>query len=62
MTDTRESAVDFDAPIERRHTASVKWDRYRDRDILPLWVADMDFASADVIVRRAKSGFKLAID
>lgn len=51
MIDKRESVVDFDAPIERRHTASVKWDRYRDRDILPLWVADMDFASADVIVR-----------
>ncbi|WP_298139392.1 MalY/PatB family protein [Acidiferrobacter sp.] len=42
---------DFDTPIERRHTGSVKWDRYRDRDILPLWVADMDFASPDVIVR-----------
>ena len=41
----------FDVPIERRNTGSVKWDRYRDRDILPLWVADMDFASPDVIVR-----------
>lgn len=35
---------DFDTLQERRHTNSVKWDRYGDRDVLPLWVADMDFA------------------
>lgn len=35
---------DFDTEHERRHTASVKWDRYGGRDVLPLWVADMDFA------------------
>jgi cysteine-S-conjugate beta-lyase len=35
---------DFDAPIERRETASFKWDMYAG-DVLPLWVADMDFAS-----------------
>lgn len=35
---------DFDTPQERRHTNSVKWDRYGNRDVLPLWVADMDFA------------------
>ncbi len=43
--------IDFDAVIERRNTDSVKWDRYRDRDILPLWVADMDFASPPVVIR-----------
>lgn len=41
----------FDAVIERRNTDSVKWDRYRERDILPLWVADMDFASPPAVVR-----------
>ena len=40
---------DFDAPIERRGTASFKWDLYAD-DVLPLWVADMDFASPPPVV------------
>lgn len=40
----------FDEIVERRGTSSVKWDKYGDRDILPLWVADMDFrAPAPVI-------------
>ena len=40
---------DFDAPIERRGTASFKWDLYGDA-VLPLWVADMDFASPPPVV------------
>ncbi|MFM8283373.1 MAG: MalY/PatB family protein [Planctomycetaceae bacterium] len=28
---------------DRRGTGSEKWDRWPDRDILPVWVADMDF-------------------
>ncbi len=40
---------DFDAPIERRGTASFKWDLYPG-DALPLWVADMDFASPPQVV------------
>ncbi len=35
---------DFDQIISRRNTDSVKWNQYPD-DVLPLWVADMDFAS-----------------
>ena len=35
---------DFDRPIERRDTDSQKWQKYAGKDILPLWVADMDFA------------------
>ncbi|MDH5298415.1 MAG: PatB family C-S lyase, partial [Desulfobulbaceae bacterium] len=41
---------DFDTPMDRRHTASLKWDRYQGRDILPLWVADMDFAAPPPVV------------
>ncbi len=37
---------DFDRIIDRRHTDSVKWRRYED-DVLPLWVADMDFVSPE---------------
>jgi len=39
------SSFDFDRPIDRRGTSCVKWDRYGGRDVLPLWVADTDFAS-----------------
>ena len=35
---------DFDTIIDRRGTGSLKWDRYAGQDILPMWVADMDFA------------------
>jgi len=40
----------FDTPIARRGTASFKWDMYEDEP-LPLWVADMDFASPPPVVR-----------
>nr|WP_314423281.1 PatB family C-S lyase [uncultured Erwinia sp.] len=42
-------AFDFDQRIDRRHSDSLKWRKYGDRDILPLWVADTDFRSADCI-------------
>lgn len=35
-----DSSGDFDSIIDRRGTASEKWDRYSGRDIIPLWVAD----------------------
>jgi cystathionine beta-lyase len=41
---------DFDTPIDRSATASVKWNKYGGRDIIPMWVADMDFACAPAIV------------
>lgn len=51
---------DFDHAPDRRGTDSVKWGRYAGRDILPLWVADMDFAVAPVITdalrRRVEHG------
>ena len=40
-----DESFDFDTIIERRNTNSVKWDAYGSRDIIPLWVADMDFRS-----------------
>ena len=41
---------DFDRVIERRHSDSVKWGLY-DEDVLPLWVADMDFPSPEPVIR-----------
>jgi cystathionine beta-lyase len=40
----------FDRSIARRGTASFKWDLYEDAP-LPLWVADMDFASPPPVVQ-----------
>ena len=40
---------DFDRPVERRGTDSHKWQRYGG-DVIPLWVADMDFVSPEPIV------------
>lgn len=39
----------FDEEVDRSNSDSIKWDRYRDRDILPMWVADSDFLVAPVI-------------
>jgi len=43
-------AYDFDRVIERRHTESSKWRKYGE-DVIPLWVADMDFASPAPVIR-----------
>jgi cystathionine beta-lyase len=43
-------AFDFDTVPERRGTDSQKWQKYAGRDILPLWVADMDFRSPPAVI------------
>ena len=40
----------FDQIIDRRHSDSTKWRCY-DEDVLPLWVADMDFRAAEPVIR-----------
>ena len=39
----------FDQAISRLHTNSMKWEKYAGKDIIPMWVADMDFAIAEPI-------------
>jgi len=41
---------DFDQRIDRRHSESAKWHRY-DEDVVPLWLADMDFRSPEPVIR-----------
>ncbi len=41
--------TDFDRIIDRCGTASAKWAKYAGRDVIPLWVADMDFAAPPVV-------------
>lgn len=40
----------FDQPLDRRASDSIKWGKYAGRDILPLWVADMDFAAPPAVI------------
>lgn len=51
---------DFDTPVDRHDTDSVKWGKCIDCEELPLWVADMDFKTApaivDALVSRAHHG------
>ena len=41
---------DFDTPVPHTGTDSQKWQKYAGRDVLPLWVADMDFKSSPAIM------------
>jgi cystathionine beta-lyase len=45
-----DTGFDFDAPVDRRGTASLKWEKYKGRDIIPLWVADMDLRSPPAVI------------
>ncbi len=41
---------DFDRRIDLRSTDCARWRTY-DEDVIPLWVADMDFASPQPVIR-----------
>ena len=50
----------FDEIIPRRNTNSVKWDLAENQEVLPMWVADMDFRTAppviEALARRVQHG------
>ena len=45
---------DFDEIVPRRGTNSYKWDSAANADIIPLWVADMDFRTAPAVTEALK--------
>lgn len=49
---------DFDQPVNRKNTQSYKWDQterlFGSQDILPMWVADMDFPSPPEVIEALK--------
>ena len=45
---------DFDKITQRRGTNSYKWDSTDDKEVLPMWVADMDFQTAPCIINALK--------
>lgn len=46
----RRVKYDFSNCPERGGTGSLKWERHAGRDVLPMWVADMDFISPPEVV------------
>src|SRR5699024_4483443 len=48
----------FDEVVDRRGSDSIKWNHLEEnfgtKDILPMWIADMDFKSADEIIDALK--------
>ncbi|MDX1809076.1 MAG: PatB family C-S lyase [Sulfurospirillaceae bacterium] len=51
---------DFDKRIDRLGTHCAKWDKYQDQDVIPAWVADMDFHSPsclnEALIKRVEHG------
>ena len=45
----------FDEPTTRRNTNSYKWDSGSADDVIPLWVADMDFKTAPPIIETLRN-------
>ena len=42
--------MDFESDLDRTHIFSKKWGKFKDRDILPLWIADSDYQTAPVVI------------
>jgi cysteine-S-conjugate beta-lyase len=57
---TTRTDFDFDTSVDRCGTASEKWARYETRNVLPFWLADMDFTSPPAVIealhRRVEHG------
>lgn len=60
-TNPCESVFNFDKPVARDNTDSAKWQHYQreaeaqGREILPMWVADMDFVSPPAVLDALKA-------
>ena len=52
--DVNMKKYDFDGIVSRRNTSSYKWDSSDNPDVLPMWVADMDFRTAPAITEALK--------
>lgn len=53
-------SFDFDQSIDFTGSDSRKWRKYAGRDVIPLWIADMDFAAppavTEALARRVARG------
>ena len=46
----QQDVFDFETHVDRADTGALKWDKYTGKDVIPLWVADMDLKTAPAIV------------
>ena len=44
------TSFDFSTAPDRAGSDSIKWRRYAGRDVIPMWVADMDFAAPPAVL------------
>lgn len=55
MRKEKNNMSQFDAGVRREGTHCLKWDERKDvfgrEDVIPLWVADMDFAAPEPVIR-----------
>lgn len=42
--------LNFDQWVDRSHSDSVKWNKYKNQDVIPLWVADTDFTAPPQVI------------
>jgi cystathionine beta-lyase len=60
FVDSSSMMFDFDHVPDRRGSDSMKWQKYENKDVLPMWVADMDFPSPPPVIealrRRVEEG------
>ena len=50
----------FDDCPDRRNRPGLKWGKYSGKDIIPLWVADMDFRAPPAVIQAAREEADLA--
>lgn len=46
---------DFEEKHDRSGTDAFAWDRFKDRDVIPMWIADMEFQTAPAVVEALRS-------
>jgi cystathionine beta-lyase len=47
--------MQFDTLIDRTPSYALKWEKYKDRNILPMWIADTEFRCAEPILDALKA-------
>jgi cystathionine beta-lyase len=55
MSTPRPTDPSFATCPDRRHTGAEKWDRWPDRDVIPVWVADMDFQAPSEVLEAIRA-------
>lgn len=46
---------DFETVYDRSSTGALKWDKYGGKDVIPMWVADMELRTAPVILNALRA-------